>query len=189
MSSTLRARFSYEQLLTFAQIAQLAALRFQPTRRPQVTPKAKPKSATSKAAAPSQSAVVAQVSTPASEPRAPVKSTLEDWTALDDEDGFYQGPKRERGGRKKRKKNREEERRPETDWTEIYDPSRPTNYADYKGSEEEVRCEQEWKARLYAHRRARDASKDSDSDDDGYRTTNVKREYASLRNAADSNDC
>ncbi len=92
------------------------------------------------------------------------KTTLADWTAEDDDvNGFYAGEKRQRGGRKKKKKNREEAA-PVQDWDDIYDPSRPTNYADYKGSEEEMRAIREWKDHLYAHRMARRTTSDFSSD-------------------------
>lgn len=92
------------------------------------------------------------------------KSTLADWTAEDgDVNGFYAGEKRQRGGRKKRKKKKEEDMVVQ-DWDDIYDPSRPTNYADYKGSDEQFREKQEWKDRLYAHRMARRTTSDFSSD-------------------------
>lgn len=97
-------------------------------------------------------------------PAAPVvRSTLADWTA-DDEDvnGFYAGEKRQRGGRKKRKKN-VVEKPAAVDWDEIYDPSRPSNYWEYIGSEEQMRERREWKDKLYAHRRER-ARRRSSSD-------------------------
>jgi splicing factor 45 len=101
----------------------------------------------------------------------PAKSTLADWTATGDDDdvnGFYAGEKRQRGGRKRRKKNKEEYIVAQ-DWDDIYDPSRPNNYEEYKHSEEKIREITEWKDRLYAHRKARKISSDVDSDDDMYR--------------------
>lgn len=101
----------------------------------------------------------------------PVKSTLADWTGIEDDDvnGFYGGgERRQRGGRKKRKKNREEYEVVQ-DWDDIYDPSRPNNYEEYKNSDEKLREMREWKDRLYAHRIARKYSSDQESDDDGPR--------------------
>ena len=99
--------------------------------------------------------------------RAPPKTSLADWTGTgDDEDvnGFYGGEKRQRGGRKKRKKNKEDSHVPQN-WDDIYDPSRPNSYDEYKNSDEKVREVRDWKDRLYAHRMARQRSF-SDSDND-----------------------
>jgi splicing factor 45 len=54
----------------------------------------------------------------------------------------------------------------EMDWDDIYDPSRPNSYEEYKGSEEKVREVREWKDLLYRHRmrRRRDSSGSNDSD-------------------------
>lgn len=133
-----------------------AALRFQPTKRPQLqSQKQKPKTAFPKPAFPTTSSsspdpaakAAAQTAAP------PVKRSIADWTA-DDEDvnGFYGGEKRGRGGRKKRKKNKEDAPLRQ-DWDDIYDPARPNNYEEYKHSEERIREIREWKDRLYAHRR------------------------------------
>ena len=94
------------------------------------------------------------------------KSTLADWAATEDDDfGYYMGEKRQRGGRKKRKKNREPQAAVQN-WDDIYDPSRPNNYEDYRHSDEKILEVREWKDRLYAHRMRRSMSRDSDSDDD-----------------------
>lgn len=74
------------------------------------------------------------------------------------------GEKRQRGGRKKRKKNREP-REVEIDWDEIFDPTKPTIYAEYMRSEERVGDIRDWKGRLYVHLHERSPSKDSDGDD------------------------
>lgn len=100
-----------------------------------------------------------------------VKTTLADWTATGDDDdvnGFYGAEKRQRGGRKKRKKNREESHVPQN-WDDIYDPSRPNSYEEYKHSDEKIREVREWKDRLYAHRMARKHTSDLDSDDEDQR--------------------
>lgn len=95
------------------------------------------------------------------------KSTIADWTRDDDDvNGFLADSKRQRGGRKKRKKGKEEKAVVQ-DWDDIYDPSRPNVYEDYKNSEEKYREVREWKDRLYAHRFAKerdtsDASSDSE---------------------------
>lgn len=153
-------------------ISHIAALRFQPTKRPQLTQKAKPKTFPKAPPAPDASKLSqAPATTSAAAAKLPVKSTLADWTATGDDDdvnGFYVGEKRQRGGRKRRKKNKEEYVIAQ-DWDDIYDPSRPNNYEEYKHSEEKIREVTEWKDRLYAHRRARKASSDVDSDDDDYK--------------------
>lgn len=139
----------------------MTALRFQPTKRPQLaTQKSKPKPALPKAA-------------PVAPAAAPVKSTLADWagTEEDDVNGFYAGPKRQRGGRKKHKKNREAQEFVQN-WDDIYDPSRPNIYEEYKHSDEQISEVREWKDRLYAHRMARSPSRDSYSDEDYGRPAN-----------------
>lgn len=92
-------------------------------------------------------------------------TTLADWAADDDDvNGFYAGEKRQRGGRKKRKKNREAQEFVQN-WDDIYDPTRPNNYEEYKHSDEQIAEVREWKDRLYAHRMARSPSRDSYSSD------------------------
>ena len=93
----------------------------------------------------------------------PAKSTIADWTGNDDDvNDFYATEKRQRGGRKRRKKNQPEERVVLQNWDDIYDPSRPNNYEDYKHSEEKYREIREWKDRLYAHRFAKEKKDYSD---------------------------
>jgi splicing factor 45 len=139
------------------------ALRFQPTKRPQLAnQKPKPKPNLPKAV-------------PAAPNTATVKTTLADWAATEEDDvnEFYSGPKRQRGGRKKRKKNRETQEFVQN-WDDIYDPSRPNNYEEYRHSDEQIAEVREWKDRLYAHRMARSPSRDSYSDDDYARPMNRK---------------
>ncbi len=146
-----------------------ASLRFQPTKRPQLSAqKPKPKSSTPRppAAAPSTPLPDVVLSESASVTARPsAKSTLADWTAEgedNDVNGFYGGEKRQRGGRKKRKKNKEESHIPQN-WDDIYDPSRPNNYEDYKQSDERIMEIREWKDKLYAHRLAKRPDSESDS--------------------------
>ncbi|KAI1270000.1 hypothetical protein F5Y18DRAFT_1057 [Xylariaceae sp. FL1019] len=147
-----------------------SALRFQPLqqiRRPQQKsqkPKAFPKAPPLGANNAPNNAIARDAPAPPSNP--PVKSSLADWAATEDDDYMYAaGEKRARGGRKKKKK-KQEAAPIETDWDEIYDPARPTNVDEYLRSDERIREVQEWKAILYKHRR-HEREKDSwDSDDD-----------------------
>ncbi|KAJ5143992.1 uncharacterized protein N7515_002779, partial [Penicillium bovifimosum] len=131
------------------------ALRFQPTRRPQQSAsKPKPKHLPKAAPQPQPSAKQASV---------PTKSTLADWAALEDDDYGYTREKRQRGGRKKRKKHVETQ--VYQNWDGLYDPHRPSNYQQYRESDERFGQPREWKNYLYAHRSKRSLSRDSDSDD------------------------
>lgn len=54
----------------------------------------------------------------------------------------------------------------ETDWDELYDPTRPTNVEEYLRSDERIREIHEWKDLLYRHRQGReDLTSDSDGED------------------------
>ncbi|EXJ71707.1 uncharacterized protein A1O5_05515 [Cladophialophora psammophila CBS 110553] len=161
------------------QQALAASLRFQPTKRPQIAAqKAKAKAIASKFAIPPPSSVtvpaVEGAGTSATEPPAPQpsapKTTIADWTATasddDDVNNFYT-EKRQRGGRKKRKKNKAAAVEATQNWDDIYDPSRPNNYEEYKHSEEKIREVREWKDLLYRHRMRQKSY--SESEDDDYR--------------------
>ena len=159
-----------------------AALRFQPTKRPQLAaqkPKAKaPITKPALSTGPVAQQASAQPTSLAPAARAPPKTSIADWTGTgDDEDvnGFYGGEKRQRGGRKKRKKNKEDTHIPQN-WDDIYDPSRPNSYDEYKNSDEKIREVREWKDRLYAHRMARHRSF-SDSDDNSRPRPQLSSEY------------
>ncbi len=127
-------------------------------------PKAAPLDSTNQRNSPSQNAPVASAARP------PAKNTLADWTGIEDDDvnGFYGGEKRQRGGRKRKRKPKEE-RVLVQDWDDIYDPSRPNSYDEYKHSDEKIREVREWKDRLYAHRMARKSASDKGSDEEDYR--------------------
>jgi splicing factor 45 len=133
--------------------------------------KPKPKTNFPKAA-PFENTAQEKIAAPPSTARPPAKTTLADWTGIEDDDvnGFYGGEKRQRGGRKRKRKPKEEQVAVQ-DWDDIYDPTRPNSYEEYKHSDEKVREVREWKDRLYAHRMARKSSSDKDSEKDDYRPT------------------
>lgn len=165
-------------------------MRFQPTKRPQLAsqkPKPKPKFPKVADVKNTPSKEAPRAAAPQTSTR-PVKSTLADWTVADDDDvnGFYGGEKRQRGGRKRRKKNKEDYEVVQ-DWDDIYDPSRPNNYEEYKNSDEKLREVREWKDRLYAHRIARKHSSD-DSEDEAPRGR-VNSKFIVLRRRALLNLC
>lgn len=149
-----------------------ASLRFQPTKRPQLAvQKSKPKIPLQKSSTPASSLLSNSLDLTNTVAKPPAKTTLADWTGETDENdvnGFYGSEKRQRGGRKKRKKNKEESSVPQN-WDDIYDPSRPNNYEDYKHSDERIMEIREWKDKLYAHRTARRRDSDSDNSDDHYK--------------------
>lgn len=148
------------------------ALRFQPIRRPQ-TKTTKPKAASKPTSQPIPSIATQQppppqeaASTTAAAPPPPPKNSLADWAATEDDEWRYgMGEKRQRGGRKKKKKHHVQL---ETDWDDIYDPTRPTNVDEFLRSDERIDEVREWKALLYRHRTSRkresDLSDDSEED-------------------------
>jgi splicing factor 45 len=114
------------------------------------------------------------------------RTTLADWAATEEDEWMYgTGEKRARGGRKnkRRKKPGNDDgaaNRVETDWDEIYDPSRPTNVEEYLRSDERIREVRDWKALLYRHREPvakRQSSWDSDEDDEAPRPQTSKEEF------------
>ena len=153
-----------------------ASLKFQPTRRPQLSAqKPKPKPSVQSVIAPRSHAISPKTTSAnlTGVTQKPItKVTLADWTAEgDDEDvnGFFGGEKRQRGGRKKRKKNNEEPIVVVQNWDDIYDPSRPNGYEEYKNSDEKMLEMREWKEKLYAHRFVKPRNSDAnDSDDSCY---------------------
>ncbi|KAI1826010.1 hypothetical protein F4861DRAFT_537371 [Xylaria intraflava] len=155
-----------------------SALRFQPhqqIRRPQQKTQ-KPKAAFPKvlpAAANTANSAIDLAKAGSAANAAPAKSSLADWAANEEDEYMYgTGEKRARGGRRKKKK-KFEAAPVETDWDEIYDPSRPTNVDEYLRSDEKIREVQEWKALLYKHRR-RDVERDSwdSEEEDDHRPVN-----------------
>lgn len=106
------------------------------------------------------------------------KNTLADWATdpgANDEGGYYSVEKRQRGGRKKRKKTKEDSHASQN-WDDIYDPSRPNNYEEYKHSDEKISELREWKDKLYAHRMARRRTSDASTIDEDPRYS-VNRRY------------
>ncbi|KAI9688481.1 MAG: hypothetical protein M1822_001430 [Bathelium mastoideum] len=145
-----------------------ASLKFQPTKRPQLqTQKPKGKPASSVPGAPPKLAKPPSVPSKCSIPTEEngTKSTLADWTAEKEEE-YYPGEKRERGGKKAKKKRAKAQAAARDaaprDWDDIYDLSLPTQYDEYKDSDEQYRARREWKDCLYAHRRRRQRKEDGD---------------------------
>ncbi|KAF8453482.1 hypothetical protein BGX38DRAFT_1177215 [Terfezia claveryi] len=169
-----------------------AALRFQPTKRPQVNQtKSKPKismkpvgPAAVTANAITETATVTATATATIEPARPVvKTSLNDWAHTgnsdDDVNGFYASKEKERDRRrKKRRKNKEAEFEP-VDWDDIYDPARPSNYEEYRDGDEKIREMDEWRDRLYGKKygRERARSDEGDSEDDYRPTMNQPNGY------------
>jgi len=159
-----------------------ASLRFQPTRRPQQSQAAAAAAKAKAKAIANKLSAVPQVQPPIEKPPEPVqelpqpsapKTTIDDWTATPDDDEWFQGEKRQRGGRKKRKKDKKAPAM-EQNWDDIYDPSRPTNYEEYKHGEEKILEVREWKDLLYRHRMRKRQSSTDESDYDE-RPTNSTR--------------
>ncbi|KAK0256079.1 hypothetical protein LTR91_011736 [Friedmanniomyces endolithicus] len=152
-----------------AQKRKDAALQFQPVRRPQAQAKInRPAKKAGNGHMPSSSTTTASLAPSASSPdkQTPITSTpsqqpsvqrsnFADWVGDEDEDYFVDDkPKPERGGRNKKKKKGgklQQEATRSWSWDDIYDPSMPNNYADYKGSDEQIMEIRDWKARLYYH--------------------------------------
>lgn len=169
-----------------------AALRFQPIRRPQTKqtkskatfPKAIPKAtptSTAQSADPKLSAPPTTTNLPTSLP----KSSLADWAPTEEDEWRYgTGEKHQRGGRKKRNKKRDHQNSFETDWDEIYDPSRATNIDEYMRSDEKIDEVRQWKALLYRHRRKSVQSDLSDSEEDrDYRPQSMEPRLTSQLNS------
>lgn len=51
-------------------------------------------------------------------------------------------------------------------WDDIYDPSRPNNYEEYKHSEEKIREVREWKDLLYRHRMRKESTRSASEEDE-----------------------
>lgn len=144
------------------------ALHFQPIRRPQVKQPAKAKPSFPKSIPKSTAPVTAtaEAALPQTTGPAPPKSSLADWAATEEDEWMYgTGEKRQRGGRRKKKK-RQEDFHVETDWDELYDPTRPTNIDEYMKSDEKVDEVREWKALLYRHRQKPEESDLSEDEED-----------------------
>ena len=155
-----------------------SAFLFQPTiRRPQAK-QARPKATFPKTIPNPQSTTSTnktQTSPTASQVQ-PQKSTLAAWTATEEDEWRYAtGEKHQRGGKKKKKRKQEVV---ETDWDDIYDPSRPTDVEEYLKSDEKIAEVREWKSVLYKHRQREepeDSDFSSDYDDDDKPTMSSKK--------------
>ncbi|WYZ41343.1 hypothetical protein EsH8_V_000238 [Colletotrichum jinshuiense] len=165
------------------------SLRFQPIRRPQVKaakpkatfPKTIPGTAPAAAAAAPSPASASALSTSAQAQAPPPKSTLADWAATEEDEWRYKasgaagnggGGAYQRGGRRKKKKKGHNDQPAETNWDDIYDPTKPTNVEEYLRSDERIREIQDWKRLLYRHRRHRSLSDDSEEELERRPTTN-----------------
>lgn len=125
--------------------------------------------------------------TPSTAPRPITKTTLEDWTGGDDDvNGFYSGSSKQHhrgsnttGSSKKRRKKARDTPPPPTNWDDVYDPSRPNSYEEYREGDEKVREMQDWRERVYGrrHDRQRDDSwgGDSDEEDGAYKAAAAGR--------------
>ena len=161
----------------------LASLRFQPTKRPQVSaPKHKSKAALQKSSH-IPNATGDLVEGDRSDFRSSAshlvrgKNTLANWTKDADDDATadtYHAEKRQRGGRKNRKKNRDGSAVTQN-WDDIYDPSRPNNYEEYKTSDEKHLGMRDWKVRLYEHRVRRRSSGETDMAEQPSQPSNIRR--------------
>ncbi|KAF2840816.1 hypothetical protein M501DRAFT_990768 [Patellaria atrata CBS 101060] len=141
-----------------------AALRFQPTLRPQIVQKAKKKAPFPKPSSiPNQSSSPDATGKPAQPPaQTAPKTTLADWVGDDDDvNGFYAN-RPQRGGKRKKKNNQQQLAR---SWDDIYDPAAPNSFEEYKNSEERYQIKREWLDVLHAHRRrpSTDLSEDDDA--------------------------
>ncbi|GME28108.1 g-patch dna repair protein [Neofusicoccum parvum] len=174
-----------------AVLTRAAALRFQPTKRPQIQSQKKTKPGFPKPSQPLQSSsspdpqaqsnkaseapsIVALAANP------PSKASLADFLNDDGDDGFYAATQpRERGGRKRKKKKKQQYEQQEQNWDDIYDPTRPNDFNQYKGSEEQMREIAEWKDLLYRHKTKRELSKeDLESDEEDYQRSRMKPQFA-----------
>ncbi|KAK1633869.1 hypothetical protein BDP81DRAFT_62306 [Colletotrichum phormii] len=155
------------------------SLRFQPIRRPQAkTAKPKPNfpktipgpnTPAASTAAAASSALASSTTTAAQQPPPP-KSTLADWAVTEEDAWRYSANagsgagSHQRGGRRKKKKKGNNDQPAETNWDDIYDPTKPTNVEEYLRSDERIHEVQEWKRLLYRHRRRKSLSDDSDEE-------------------------
>ncbi|KAI6842988.1 hypothetical protein KC340_g10952 [Hortaea werneckii] len=177
-----------------------ASLQFQPIRRPQAQPKiSRPKQGVSSSSAhkfssstasaststglgaatstPDRAAASSTISdTPTARPSAQ-RSKLEDWVDEDDEAAYTYQENRARAKKNQRKKTKNKHETRIWDWDDIYDPTLPNNYADYKGSEEQYREIRDWKARLY-YQQLKEANKSRKESQDQSAGTSASKMFA-----------
>lgn len=108
-------------------------------------------------------------STTSTDPPRPItKTTLEDWTATDDDvNNFHSSNASKRPPPKKRRKKTRDTPPPPTNWDDVYDPSRPNSYEEYREGDEKVREMQDWRERVYGRREEDEDDWERDSDEDG----------------------
>ncbi|RMZ75051.1 hypothetical protein DV737_g5497, partial [Chaetothyriales sp. CBS 132003] len=93
------------------------------------------------------------------------KTTVADWAATASDDEWnYGSENRRRGGRKSKKRKAKEAQLVAQDWDDIYDPTRPNSYEEYKHSDEKVREVREWRELLYRHRHRRTERRSSSNE-------------------------
>ncbi|KAI7314340.1 hypothetical protein KC315_g11393, partial [Hortaea werneckii] len=114
--------------------------------------------------------------TPTARPSAQ-RSKLEDWVDEDDEAAYTYQENRARAKKNQRKKTKNKHETRIWDWDDIYDPTLPNNYADYKGSEEQYREIRDWKARLY-YQQLKEANKSRKESQDQSAGTSASKMFA-----------
>ncbi|KXT13517.1 hypothetical protein AC579_4148 [Pseudocercospora musae] len=137
------------------------------------------------APAPLETSPDKEASSSAAQPKLTQKRGFNDWLANEDEEDFYYDRSRERGGRRKKKKKKKQEERQQTwTWDDIYDPTLPVPFLDYKRSDVEYDINDEWKRRLYEankrelRRQGKDVKRAS-SEADAYRPAmGTNRQFA-----------
>lgn len=110
------------------------------------------------------------------------RSNFEDWIGDEDDEYYYQDRKQNnrRNRKKKKQQQYQQQEQPTWDWDDIYDPTRPNNYSDYKGSDEQFREHRDWKARLYYYQ-LKDAKKAKKGEEQPKKPTNSESEALDSR--------
>lgn len=141
-------------LIRFFNIASLHA---KPIIRPQAAQKSQARRAFPTSKSPDKISD-AQNPPPTAAPAPTTTTSIEQWVSLEDqydEDAAAYNERQEEKKKRSRyfgKKSKKKKTARIVDFDKIYDPMSPTQLADYKGSEEQVKAESDWKERLYAHK-------------------------------------